>query len=85
MAGAIGIQGFFVLTDEEVSLTNLVQHKMDTTDARPIKMLPHRLPMPHQAAADGTIEELQRAGIIEALREPMGFGGCDGQKEELED
>lgn len=58
----------FALTVEEVGLTNLVQHDIDTGDALPIKTRPHRLPLAHQAAADCAIEEMLRAGTIEPLK-----------------
>lgn len=34
----------FALSEDEVGLTNLVQHKIDTGDARPIRSQPRRLP-----------------------------------------
>lgn len=64
----------FALTDDEVGLTHLVQHDIDTGDARPIKTRPRRLPLAHQAAADSAIEEMQRAGIIEPSDSPWASG-----------
>ncbi|KAI3360380.1 hypothetical protein L3Q82_002248 [Scortum barcoo] len=55
----------FALTEEEVGLTHLVQHEIDTGGARPIKTRPRRLPLAHQAAADSAIDEMLKAGIIE--------------------
>ncbi|KAL7883614.1 hypothetical protein SRHO_G00012720 [Serrasalmus rhombeus] len=55
----------FALTEGEVGLTHLVQHEIDTGDAKPIKTRPRHLPLAHQAAADSAIEEMLRAGIIE--------------------
>lgn len=40
-----------MLMDSEVGLTLLVQHKIDTGDAKPIKMCTHRLSLAHQEAA----------------------------------
>lgn len=60
----------FALTEEEVGLTHLVQHKFDTGDARPIKTHPRRLPLAHQAAADSVINEMLTAGIIEPSDSP---------------
>ena len=37
----------FALTESEVGLTHLVQHEIDTRDARPIKTRPRRLPLAH--------------------------------------
>lgn len=66
-------QDIFALTEEEVGLTDLVQHDIDTGDARPIKTRPRRLPLAHQAAADSAIEEMLRTGIIEPSDSPLGF------------
>lgn len=64
----------FALTEEEVGLTHLVQHDIDTGDARPIKTRPRRLPLAHQAAADSAIGEMLRAGIIEPSDSPWASG-----------
>ncbi|KAL7868740.1 hypothetical protein SRHO_G00101240 [Serrasalmus rhombeus] len=64
----------FALTEGEVGLTHLVQHEIDTGDAKPIKMRPCRLPLAHQAAADSAIEEMLRAGIIEPSDSPWASG-----------
>lgn len=66
----------FALSEEEVSLTHLVQHEIDTGDAWPVKMRPRRLPLAHQAAADSAIQEMLRAGIIEPSDRPW---ACDSQ------
>lgn len=63
-------EDIFALAEDEVGLTHLVQHDIDTGDARPIKTRPRRLPLAHQAAADGAIEEMLRAGIIEPSDSP---------------
>lgn len=64
----------FALSEEEVGLTHLVQHEIDTGDARPIKTRPRRLPLAHQAAADSAIEEMLEAGIIEPSDSPWASG-----------
>ncbi|KAI4904404.1 hypothetical protein NFI96_007328 [Prochilodus magdalenae] len=64
----------FALTEEEVGLTHLVQHEIDTGDARPIKSRPRRLPLAHQAAADSAIEEMLRTGVIEPSDSPWASG-----------
>ncbi|KAI3361646.1 hypothetical protein L3Q82_002011 [Scortum barcoo] len=64
----------FALTEEEVGLTHLVQHEIDTGDSRPIKTHPHRLPLAHQAAADSAIDEMLKAGIIEPSDSPWASG-----------
>lgn len=67
-------QNIFALTEEEVGLTHLVQHEIDTGDARPIKTRPRRLPLAHHAAADSAIDEMLKAGIIEPSDSPWASG-----------
>ncbi|RVE62229.1 hypothetical protein OJAV_G00155100 [Oryzias javanicus] len=64
----------FALSEDEVGLTHLVQHEIDTGDARPIKTRPRRLPLAHQVAADSAIEEMLRGGIIEPSDSPWASG-----------
>ena len=61
-------------TDNEVGLTHLVQHEIDTRDARPIKTRPQRVPMAHREAANRAVEEMQRDGIIELSDSPWASG-----------
>lgn len=67
-------QNIFALTEEEVGLTHLVQHDIDTGDARPIKTRPRHLPLAHQAATDNVISEMLRAGISEPSDSPWASG-----------
>ncbi|KAF7664014.1 hypothetical protein LDENG_00192460 [Lucifuga dentata] len=60
----------FALNESEVGLTHLVQHKIDTGDACPIKVHPRHLPLAHQEAADNELDEMLRAGIIEPSDSP---------------
>ena len=62
------------LTDNEVGLTHLVQHEIDTRDARTIKTRPRRLPMAHREAANRAVEERQRDGVIELSDSPWASG-----------
>uniref|UniRef100_A0AAV2LKX8 Reverse transcriptase/retrotransposon-derived protein RNase H-like domain-containing protein n=1 Tax=Knipowitschia caucasica TaxID=637954 RepID=A0AAV2LKX8_KNICA len=64
----------FALSEEEVGLTHLVQHEIDTGDAHPIKTRPRRLPLAHQAAADSAIDKMLAAGIIEPSDSPWASG-----------
>ena len=64
----------FALTEEEVGLTHLGQHEIDTGDARPVKTRPRRLPLAHQTAADSAIDEMLSAGIIEPSDSPWASG-----------
>ena len=55
----------FSLREDDVGQTHLVQHDIDTGDARPVRMRPRRLPLARQQAADKALWEMQQAGIIE--------------------
>ncbi len=55
----------FALNENEVGLTHLVQHVVDTGDARPIRVRPRRLPLAQQQSADKGFEEVLQAGIVE--------------------
>lgn len=60
----------FALSDDEVGLTHLVEHHIDTGEARPIKVRPRRLPLVKQEAADQEVRAMLKAGIIEASNSP---------------
>ncbi|KAM9447691.1 uncharacterized protein ACWYII_013122 [Salvelinus alpinus] len=60
----------FVLSEEEVGQTHLVQHEIDTGDARPIKMRPRCIALARQEAADKAVLEMQRADFIEPSDSP---------------
>lgn len=64
----------FALMEEEVGLTMKLKLviEIDTGDAHPIKMHPRHLPLVHQAAAEGTVDE--KAGIIEPSDSPRASG-----------
>ncbi len=55
----------FALNENEVGLTHLVQHVIDTGDARMIRVRPRCLPLARQEAADKGLEEMLQAGIVE--------------------
>ncbi|KAK7882528.1 hypothetical protein WMY93_028702 [Mugilogobius chulae] len=67
-------KNIFALSEEEVGLTHLVHHEIDTGDAHPIKTRPRRLPLAHQAAADKAIDGMLKAGIIEPSDSPWASG-----------
>ena len=70
----VEFKDIFALSEEEVGLTHLVQHEIDTGDAQPIKTRPRRLPLAHQSAADDAIDEMLEAGIIEPSDSPWASG-----------
>lgn len=55
----------FGLSDDEVGLTHLVQHHIDSGEVWSIKVRPRCLPMVQQEAADEEIHAILGAGIIE--------------------
>lgn len=55
----------FAATPNDVGRTHLVQHTIETGDARPIRQRPRRLPPVRQAAAEQVLREMRTAGIIE--------------------
>lgn len=60
----------FAAKDEDCTHTNLVQHDIDTGDARPIRLRPRRLPFAKRVAAEQKIKEMVEAGIIEPSNSP---------------
>ena len=60
----------FAARDEDCTHTSLVQHDIDTGDARPIRLRPRRLPLAKRAAAEQQIKEMADAGIIEPSSSP---------------
>ncbi|KAJ8016400.1 hypothetical protein DPEC_G00006830 [Dallia pectoralis] len=60
----------FAWDEEGVGCTHLVQHEIDTGDARPIKTRPRRIPLARQEAADRAVEEMEKAGFIEPSNSP---------------
>ena len=63
-------QDSFAMKEDEVGQTHLVQHEIDTGDARPIKCRPRRLPLARQEACDQAVEGLLQSGVIEPCDSP---------------
>lgn len=51
--------------DYDIGCTNVVKHKIDTGDHRPIKQAPRRLPLSQQEEVDRQVDNLIKAGLIE--------------------
>ena len=47
--------------------TDLVNHRIDTGDARPIRQGPRRLPLAKREEAEQIIQEMAQDGVIEPL------------------
>ena len=60
----------FALNLSDVGQMHLMQHEIDTGDARPIRMHPCRLPLARQEAADQALWEMQHASLIEPSDSP---------------
>ncbi|XP_041950190.1 uncharacterized protein LOC121711003 [Alosa sapidissima] len=60
----------FAARDEDCTRTSLVQHDIDTGNARPIRLQPHRLPFAKRQAAEEKIKEMAVAGVIEPSSSP---------------
>ncbi|KAK9701994.1 hypothetical protein QE152_g30227 [Popillia japonica] len=55
-------QDIFDMGKGKTGRTSLVQHKIDTGDARPIRQAPRRLPFAKREEADSIIEEMRQQG-----------------------
>ncbi len=60
----------FALSGDEVGLTHLVEHHIDTGGAKPIRVRPRRLPWVKQEAADQEVQAMLQAGVIEPSNSP---------------
>ncbi|XP_056900058.1 uncharacterized protein LOC130531902 [Takifugu flavidus] len=60
----------FAARDEDCTHMSLVQHEINTGDARHICLRPRRLPLAKQTAAEEKIKEMAGAGIIEISSSP---------------
>lgn len=60
----------FAKSKDDLGRTDIVQHKINTGDAAPVKQAPRRLPLAKRAAAKEEIQRMQRQGIIEPSTSP---------------
>ena len=60
----------FAARDEDCRQTGLVQHAIETRDAQPIRLRPHRLALTRRQVAEDKIREMAAAGIIEPSNSP---------------
>ena len=63
-------QDNFKSPDGQLGLTNLVQHRVDTGNAVPIKQRPRRLPVSQQELVDKELDKMEAQGIIEPSDSP---------------
>lgn len=57
----------FAAQHEDCTGTGLVQHHIETGEAVPIRLQPHRLPLAKRQAAEDSIRSMAANGIIEPL------------------
>ncbi|UYV73615.1 K02A2.6-like [Cordylochernes scorpioides] len=63
-------QDVFSSGDGNLGRTDLVRHRINTSDARPIRQPPRRLPMAKQEEVTGLLRKMKRDGIIEESNGP---------------
>lgn len=57
----------FAARDEKCNCTSLVQHDINTSEARPICLHPHCLPFSRRAVVEQKIKEMLKVGVINAV------------------
>ena len=60
----------FALSDEELRETNVVEHSLDITGAKPVKEAPRRLPFALRQQMELELYELLKIGCIEPADSP---------------
>ena len=55
---------------QDLGRTDMIQHRINTKDAAPIRQRPRRLPLAKQHEATQAIEEMRRDGVIEPSVSP---------------
>uniref|UniRef100_A0A3P9JWP4 ribonuclease H n=1 Tax=Oryzias latipes TaxID=8090 RepID=A0A3P9JWP4_ORYLA len=60
----------FAAREEDCTRTGLVQHHIDTGEANPIHLRPHRLPLAKRQVAEELIKDMAANGIIEPSDSP---------------
>ena len=54
----------FSVDENDIGLTHLAQHVIDTGDARPIKQRPRRVPLAFADAEEQALNDLKQKGVI---------------------
>lgn len=63
-------QSVFAKSKNDLGVTNIIQHQIDTGNARPIKQPPRRLPLAKQKEAENEIHRMLDNNIIEPSNSP---------------
>ena len=64
----------FAIYDEELGETDLVEHSIDTGNAKPVKTFPRRLPYALREELDGELNKLMATGCIDQSTSPYASG-----------
>ena len=65
-------QDVFALDDEELGVTSVVQHQIDTGDATPIKQYARRIPHAVREKVQELVSEMLAKRVIQAYQKPLG-------------
>ena len=60
----------FALDDNELGCTNVVSHRIDTGDHRPIKQMPYRTPIVYRDKISQMVKEMEERGIVQPSSSP---------------
>ena len=63
-------QSVFSMFKFDVGLTNLVQHKIDTKDEKPVKIPPRRVPLAQMKEVEAEIQKMLANDIIQPSHSP---------------
>jgi len=69
-------QNTFAKSSHDLGFCSLVEHDIDTGDAKPIRQPPRRPPLASGKAEDDLIDDILRAGVIESSESPWASPVC---------
>jgi hypothetical protein len=75
---------FYVEGSNEFKGTDLIQHRIDTGDAKPIRRPPYRVPYALREEMNRQVEDMPVKGVIEASTSPWQFSAILVPKRSLE-
>jgi len=72
----------FAKDSADLGFCSILQHDIDTGDARPVKQSPHRPPLAATAAEDQILDEMLETGVIQPSCSPWASAVCLVKKKE---
>lgn len=75
----------FSKSEDDIGLTNLIEHSIDTGNARPIKQPPRRVPLAFADKEREMIQQMEKQGIIRKSTSPWGSPLCLVLKKSTDD